>query len=226
MDYPYYVIPDIEALPSTEGEERQRLVRRIAALVGDQTALRRILDLDPEEFRSFYPDLLPPDLDTAETIDSFIDKYGDPAAARSAEVRSVEELVPLPPADYDLNAIESSPLITGDESGKEETDSTSALLDSFLSKPERNGEKAGTPQAGNEEKTPESITEEMPKRRNDAPQLSESLARAMIKNGNYAKALEIITDLSLKNPKKSIYFADQIRFLKKLILNQSKSSKA
>jgi hypothetical protein len=53
--------------------------------------------------------------------------------------------------------------------------------------------------------------------------LSESLAKMMIKNGNYRKALEIITDLSLKNPKKSIYFADQMRFLKKLIQNQQKS---
>ena len=53
--------------------------------------------------------------------------------------------------------------------------------------------------------------------------LSESLARIMIKNGNYQKALEIITEISLNNPKKSIYFADQIRFLKKLIAYTSDS---
>ena len=44
----------------------------------------------------------------------------------------------------------------------------------------------------------------------------------MIKNGNYRKALQIITELSLNNPEKSIYFADQIRFLKKLIINENK----
>ncbi len=54
------------------------------------------------------------------------------------------------------------------------------------------------------------------------PSLSESLARIMIKNGNYQKALEIITEISLNNPKKSVYFADQIRFLKKLIALQSR----
>ncbi len=53
--------------------------------------------------------------------------------------------------------------------------------------------------------------------------LSESLARAMIKKGNYRKALEIITELSLKNPEKITYFADQIRFLKKLIINDNNS---
>jgi hypothetical protein len=60
------------------------------------------------------------------------------------------------------------------------------------------------------------------KEESNAPSLMESLARVMIKNGNYTKALEIITELNLANPKKSIYFADQIRFLKKLIKNQQK----
>ncbi len=44
----------------------------------------------------------------------------------------------------------------------------------------------------------------------------------MIKNHNYTKALEIISDLSLKNPEKSVYFADQIRFLRKLIIIENK----
>ena len=39
----------------------------------------------------------------------------------------------------------------------------------------------------------------------------------MFKSGNYQKALEIITELSQDEQKKSIYSADQIRFLKKLI---------
>ena len=46
----------------------------------------------------------------------------------------------------------------------------------------------------------------------------------MVKNGNYRKALEIITELSLNNPKKSIYFADQMRFLRKLIANQERKA--
>ncbi|MDE6578855.1 MAG: hypothetical protein K2K58_11880 [Muribaculaceae bacterium] len=40
----------------------------------------------------------------------------------------------------------------------------------------------------------------------------------LIKNHDYEGALERIMQLSLNNPEKSIYFADQIRFLKKLIL--------
>ncbi len=46
-----------------------------------------------------------------------------------------------------------------------------------------------------------------------------TLARIYVKQGRYSKALEIIQRLNLNYPKKSAYFADQIRFLEKLIIN-------
>jgi tetratricopeptide (TPR) repeat protein len=51
---------------------------------------------------------------------------------------------------------------------------------------------------------------------------TETLARIYIKQGRYSKALEIIQRLSLQVPKKNAYFADQIRFLEKLIINSNK----
>ncbi len=48
---------------------------------------------------------------------------------------------------------------------------------------------------------------------------TETLAKIYIKQGRYNKALEIIQRLNLNYPKKNAYFADQIRFLEKLILN-------
>lgn len=50
---------------------------------------------------------------------------------------------------------------------------------------------------------------------------TETLAQIYIKQRRYAKALEIIKKLSLKYPKKNTYFADQIRFLEKLIINSN-----
>ena len=54
---------------------------------------------------------------------------------------------------------------------------------------------------------------------------TETLARIYIKQGRYSKALEIIRRLSLDNPKKNAYFADQIRFLEKLVINSNKKNK-
>jgi len=48
---------------------------------------------------------------------------------------------------------------------------------------------------------------------------TETLAKIYVKQQRYSKALEIITRLNLKYPEKNAYFADQIRFLKKLIIN-------
>lgn len=48
---------------------------------------------------------------------------------------------------------------------------------------------------------------------------TETLARIYIKQGRFEKALEIIQRLNLNYPKKNAYFADQIRFLEKLIIN-------
>ena len=54
---------------------------------------------------------------------------------------------------------------------------------------------------------------------------TETLARIYIKQCKYDKAIEIIRRLSLNYPKKSRYFADQIRFLEKLILNERYKNK-
>ena len=48
---------------------------------------------------------------------------------------------------------------------------------------------------------------------------TETLAKIYIRQGRYEKALEIIRRLNLNYPKKNAYFADQIRFLEKLIIN-------
>ena len=50
--------------------------------------------------------------------------------------------------------------------------------------------------------------------------LTETLAQVYIKQKKYEQALTIIKRLSLNFPNKSIYFADQIRFLEYLIFNE------
>ena len=71
-----------------------------------------------------------------------------------------------------------------------------------------------------EEETPK--VSEQPEEEVGEEYFTETLARIYIKQGRYSKALEIIRRLSLQVPKKNAYFADQIRFLEKVIINNSK----
>ncbi len=187
--YPYYLYPAIEALPESRGEERQRLLRRIAAGVGPMESLRTLVGIDPDEFRDFYGEYEKPDLTTEDTIDEFIEKFG----GKNAPSPEVPEEVPIeaPAVDY------ASQLLQMEEAPMPEDD-TASLLDSFL-KPEQ------APKPKPIENPAEPVIGE------------QALVKIMVKNGNYQKALEIITELNLKNPKKSVYFADQMRFLQKLI---------
>lgn len=54
---------------------------------------------------------------------------------------------------------------------------------------------------------------------------TETLAKIYVKQGKYSKALEIIQRLYLRDPNKNIYFADQIRYLEKLLINSRNQKK-
>ena len=66
-------------------------------------------------------------------------------------------------------------------------------------------------------------TAEVPEEPRELP-ITEQTACILIKKRDYQGALEIIQQLSLNIPEKSIYFADQIRFLKKLIVNEARKN--
>ena len=67
-----------------------------------------------------------------------------------------------------------------------------------------------TPDLGNTEQDPEQ----------NEDYFTDTLAKIYIKQGRYEKAMEIISKLNLNFPKKNRYFADQMRFLQKLIINK------
>lgn len=90
------------------------------------------------------------------------------------------------------------------------------LIDGFIS--ENRGEFKIVPDSPDEE-MPEPIGPDMSASVDDEGCFTETLAKIYIKQKRYDKALEIIRKLYLKNPKKNTYFADQIRFLEKLIIN-------
>ena len=204
VKFPYFVIPDIKALAVERDPERLRLHRRrIAASIGDADALRAILGDASEDFQDFYRTGDLPELSTVDTIDSFLEKFGA-SDAKAASRTQPEVPVAAPAVDYALLLEQETP---PDALAMVAEDETLGTIEAFLS---HNPVPRVKPK-----KEPKEV---------EKPSLTESFAKILIKNGNYSRALEIITEISLNNPEKSIYFADQIRFLKKVISLESLKS--
>ena len=94
-----------------------------------------------------------------------------------------------------------------------------ALIDDFIQK--QSDSPASAPVSASPSvpaRTPEMETQAVEEGLDESC-FTETLAKIYIKQHRYEKALEIIKKLSLNYPKKNAYFADQIRFLEKLIIN-------
>lgn len=95
------------------------------------------------------------------------------------------------------------------------------LIDSFIEKDkERSGRYLIPDKTTDEsiEKEEETVLTDFMQTQ-DESFFTETLAQIYIKQKRYERALQIIGKLSLKYPEKNVYFADQIRFLEKLIIN-------
>ena len=103
--------------------------------------------------------------------------------------------------------VEETPLLRGHE-----------LIEEFLQGAPFVKIEENEPEAAEEEDSSES-EEFVSEERVEDGYFTETLAKIYVKQQRYDKALEIIKKLSLNYPKKNAYFADQIRFLEKLIIN-------
>ena len=144
---------------------------------------------------------------------------------------SVEKLFPLPveAVDYtsvlmekeentetaSVNPLRGQDLIDHfiEQAAREEAEGVEPIKETALSEEEFSSETIETEEVVPDTEKEESDTEE------GEDYFTETLAKIYVKQQRYDKALEIIKKLSLKYPKKNAYFADQIRFLEKLIIN-------
>jgi hypothetical protein len=99
------------------------------------------------------------------------------------------------------------------------------LIDTFISNDEKRGPAITFPDDTSSKEPLKSSNQEsadLSSASIDDSYFTETLARIYIKQKRYEKALQIIQNLSLKYPEKNVYFADQIKFLEKLIINTKK----
>ena len=145
-------------------------------------------------------------------LDSFLEGRGENA-------NDVPELGAVP-VDY-VEAYLATP--SGQESQADKTihSKTEQLLDAFLSSDYVKPSFAPAPDNAQESVAMDETDDDVEPL--DDAYFTETLARIYLKQHRYDKALEIIRSLYLNFPNKSIYFADQIRYLEKLVRINQKS---
>lgn len=200
----------------TFGEE----LRKAALYIADRKVLFYLIEGDrfvikPHEKEDKRDEQ--PGLDrTLSLIDAFLSTLPDDTVAEK-----------LP---FDITTDYTSYLHCEEKTVKEETSQPPMkgqnLIDDFI---EKSAEEPFLPQLSipnfspvkKEEPEAEAIqeVEEKEEDTEDESYFTETLAKIYVKQQRYSKALEIIKKLNLKYPKKNAYFADQIRFLEKLIIN-------
>ena len=216
-----YLLHDI-----TFGEE----LRRAALYITDRRVLFSLVEGEKYALKNLRPEKQMeenPGLDrTLSLIDAFLSSL--------PEEREKEISLPVTPV------VDYSAYLMQDASQEETVDAPKLKgqdwIDSFLEKssteplishaPVGPVEEKPEPLVVEEEKQPfrieenEAEEEEAPVEvLDDESYFTETLAKIYVKQQRYSKALEIIRRLNLKYPKKNAYFADQIRFLEKLIIN-------
>jgi tetratricopeptide (TPR) repeat protein len=179
--------------------DRQQLFRLMEA-----ERLRLISEASPseEEKKEEAPDR------TLALIDDFLAEMGKQAEAEPTEA------MPRPEMPVDMTAYLTQDLPDAPPANPMPGQH---LIDQFL-------EEKPTPMEEEQEEEQEEAdeTDETEEKQENDPEedyFTETLAKIYIKQQRYSKAIEIIKKLYLKYPKKNVYFADQIRFLEKLIIN-------
>lgn len=215
--YPYFAIPGIleqkyhgAGLDSARAED---LRLHLALCTGDRRALFDTVGDESEAFDGIYPpEKADEPVSTESAIDTFFATYGTTDSADSA---LLERLIFNPAPDYSEILARDAGETVGHEAPE---GSLESCIDAFVR--DHAGDRPNV-QTAAPDKVPATAAVPAAESRSaaatDDSLLSESLAKIFIKQGRYERAYEIISNLSLNYPKKSIYFADQLRFLQKLI---------
>ncbi|MBQ4386361.1 MAG: tetratricopeptide repeat protein [Prevotella sp.] len=189
-------------------------LRRAALYVTDRKVIFQMIEAAHYQLRTSTPQNSAPKPQSSRTV-ALIDTFLDSIPAEDEKPR--RKPTPADAAvDYVAYLLESEP-----ESPAAETPQMKGqdLIDTFLEQEKGHivlSELTAelTPSQQPDSDGEEDIEEEY---------FTETLARIYIRQGRYQRALDIIGRLNSQFPHKNAYFADQMRFLEKLIINSNKN---
>jgi len=222
--YPYYqparllMLHNLYVLHDGEFDEE---LRQAAINITDRKVIFKLVEAGHYEWKTPEKPAKNRKKHTGSRTLSLIDNFLDTLPVENEKGRKVKRKPT--PADAAVDYV--SYLLEAEEDKIEGTGTApqmkgQSLIDDFIS---QEGGKIQLKEMP--EYVPETQEEEDDAELSGAGFFTETLARIYIRQGRYEKALEIIKRLNLNYPKKSAYFADQIRFLEKLIVNNKKNNK-
>ena len=221
--YPFFTVPAAALLrsagPALDPDVRAELTARVALASSDTSKIYMLLDPASADHADFYPDTEPRRPSTDSAIDTFLETYGSTSPEEEA---LLNRLIFNPVPDYAQVLAAEEEASVPDISRSTGNDNDDRLNAFIVKQKQAAGQAPGAPASDDlTRRIADRHTADIPEPPADAPDnslLSESLAKIFIRQKNYSRAYEIIEQLSLNYPKKSVYFADQLRFLRKLIL--------
>lgn len=210
--YPYcatYRLLYVVALANVHSTRLEQEVKIQSVALPERFRLFQLVNKGEYEWVSLMQELdearrNKPESNDFELIDKYLSVIQD---GNGNQVNySIEDLVSKPAVDLTENE-------EGDDLQIEVDPMQDQLIDNFLM-----AEAQGTlfvPKAEPKETVEDdpSVIEKI----TDRAFLTESLAKVYVKQHKYEQALAIFSELNLKYPKKNCYFADQIRYLEKVI---------
>ena len=216
--YPYFqtarllYLKNLYLLGSPSFEEE---LRKGALYVADVTVLFYFIEGSRFELKRHLPDKAEPGHEGGDRTLDLINRF-----LSDTEEREGDGLLPLPQeacVDYTSVLMEEDAEVDGTPSplrGQE-------LIDQFIGHAEADAEMGPAENVEADTEMPEEDRQPVEEtgKEEDESYFTETLAKIYVKQQRYDKALEILKKLNLKYQKKNTYFADQIRFLEKLIIN-------
>lgn len=198
-------------------------LKRAAIYITDRKTIFNMVESAHYQLQSSHKAATPANTDKSSRTVALIDNFLD-SIPKDEEEETTDKPKRRPtPADAAVDYV--AYLLETTENGQQATEAPHMkgqdLIDTFLEQEQGrillSELPADEPTGNNETSANEEDTDE--------EYFTETLARIYIKQGRYQKALDIIGRLSEKYPKKNAYFADQMRFLEKLVINSNKNKK-
>ena len=190
-------------------------LHRRALLIPDSSYLFLLLQSQEAHYADWAGENNLPEDDAFALIDNFLQFHPQddtPILGLASDLTPEEEKQVT--QDY-LQWMEKQP-----EAKKTETpepENADSLITAFLNK----GKEAETLHINNDSENTDTNPLAQPAEQNNEELFTETLARIYIRQQKYAQALRIISSLHLKYPQKNSYFAEQIKYLERLVLNAS-----